>query len=266
MIYEHFADKHREGPILYVADWDRDLAPGASYGPVCRDIYIIECCSSGYGSMIINQQEFPISPGDCYVLLPGDTVTHMASYETPRSGVWCGVDGRGLHQVFSRLKISSTSPYAPREAFAEVYKYIEELIQIRNDTDPGAEFRQAGVIYEMIAALLRHSTVTTDKQRWVQKAVGIIEARYAEHLSTQSLADEVGLDRSYFCKLFAAEAGSPPHAYINSLRVRKACTMLMRKEYSIEQISSAVGLDPQNFTRLFKRETGMTPTEYKKKQ
>lgn len=263
MIYEHFINRYREEPVLYVADWDRDIAPGAVYGPVIRDIYLVECCASGYGSVVINGVEYPICPGDCYVLFPGDTVMHKADLKEPRRGAWCAVDGLMLGQVFSRLGISSTAPFAPKAAFKEIYQHVDALVRMQSETDAGADFRRAGLIYSMLGAFMRYSASASDKHRWIEKAVGIMEARYHESLSVSLVADEVGLERSYFSTLFKEQVGVSPHAYLVSLRIRKACALLSRKDLPVGQIASSVGLDSRNFARLFKKETGKTPKEYR---
>lgn len=266
MVYERFADLSREEPMLYLAAWDRDLAPGVTYGPVIRDIYIVECCSSGYGSVVVNGTEFPVGPGDCYVLFPGDTVLHTADRVHPRSGAWCAVDGRIFGQVLSRLRISSQSPFAPREAFDEIYGYLQEMITARQARDPGADLRCSGLVYGMLGALLRHAPSLTDPHCWVQKAVGIMETRYSEPLSVRAIADGVGLDRSYFSTLFKDVTGETPHAYLTSLRIRKACSLLKETDRTVAQVASCVGVDPQNFSRLFREQTGMTPRSFRKMQ
>ena len=63
--------------------------PGSTFGPVIRNLYYIECCTDGFGSITINGREFPIQAGDSYVLLPGDAVRHTADAARPRVGFSC---------------------------------------------------------------------------------------------------------------------------------------------------------------------------------
>ena len=264
MFYERYITEYREEPMVYYCDRDRDIPQGTRYGPVIRDIYIVECCTYGKGLLIINGKEFPVKAGDAFILMPEDTVIHTTDSEITREGYWCAIDGLMLGRLFSQMGITSESPFVPKEAFYTIVTQLENIWRMRNDTDPGADCRRTACIYTMLGELLRCSTVSTDKNLWIQKAIGIMETRYHEPLSVQLVADEVGLDRSYFSTLFKSRTGRAPHEYLTSLRIKKACTLIRQRDVSVAEVAVSVGLDPQNFARLFKRETGKTPREYKK--
>lgn len=264
MLYERYVTEFREEPMVYYCDRDQSIPPGTRYGPVIRDIYIVECCTYGKGLLIVNGKEFQVQAGDSFILMPGDTVVHATDDEVTRNGYWCAIDGLILGRLFSQIGISSETPFLPKEAFSPVVSQLEAMYRMREDTDPGADCRRTACIYTMLGELLRCSSVTTDKNMWIQKAIGIMESRYYEDLSVKIIAEETGLERSYFSTLFKAQTGLTPHAYLTSLRIKKACTLIRQKHSSVAEVAASVGLDPQNFARLFKRETGKTPSEFKK--
>ncbi len=263
MKIQKFNREQREEPSLCYCDRDINLTPGACYGPVIRDIYIIECCTAGYGSVIINGVEFSVKPGDCYILLPGDTIIHTADFKEPRSGVWCAADGLQIGRCLARAGITSAQPYAPAAVFEEITAQLEELIAMKGEQDPGAELRRTACIYRILGALLRNSA-KNDTDSLIQKAIDMMEARFDQPLPVETLAASVGLERCYFSTLFKEQTGLSPHRYLNSLRIRKACTLLKQSDCSIASAAETVGLDPQNFARLFKQELGITPLKYKK--
>lgn len=249
-------------PLLLKVDADDNLAPGATFGPIIRSVYIFECCHSGYGSVIINGKEFPISPGDFYVLLPGDTVTHTASETEPRCGYWCALDGLGVGEVLTSCGISSSNPFAPKDVCPALFGCMESLYKMRNETDTGSECRRTGFIYTMLGELLRH-VQKNDSHVPIRRAIGIMETHYNTDLNVQNIADSVGLERSYFSTLFKNATGLTPHSYLTKLRIQHFCTLIQNEDIPISLAAEYVGLDPQNFARLFKRETGKTPYEYK---
>lgn len=263
MLYENYTVTRHGEPSLYYCGQDEDLPSGARYGPVIRNAYIVECCTGGYGSVIINGTEFPVRAGDCYVLLPQDTVIHTAAEACPRQGVWCVIDGPQVERAVTRAGITAARPFAPAGAFAAITAEIQVMLDMRKETDPGADLRRVACIYALLGAMLRATPVTAaDKNIWIHKALGVIEAQYDRPLTVGRLAAEVGLERSYFTTLFKEQMGVTPHAYITTLRIQKACALMHEGSAPVGEVAASVGLDPKNFARLFKKETGKTPREY----
>lgn len=265
VLYEHFVKEHREEPTICHCGIDENLRPGIRFGPVIRDIYLVECCTGGFGSVIINGNEYQIKNGDCYFLFPGDTITHTASETYPREGVWCAMDGLGIGAVLRKAGITSISPFAPCEAFDEITGAVRQIVDMREENDAGADLRRTSLIYAVLGALMKHTSVLSDKNIWVKRAVGIMETNYHENITVEDIASQTGLDRSYFSTLFKEQTGKTPHAYLTSLRIKKACTLMKQEDLSVSEAALSVGLDPRNFARLFKKETGKTPKEYVKK-
>ena len=92
-----------------------------------------------------------------------------------------------------------------------------------------------------------------------------METNYHNDISVTTLANEIGLERSYFSTVFKAKTGVSPYAYLTSLRIKKAVSLMKEGWLTTGEIASAVGLDPQNFARIFQREHGMSPRQYRKK-
>lgn len=248
-------------PSVLYCEKEYDLLPGECYGPVIRDVYIAECCTEGYGSVVINGQQFPVSPGDCYILLPGDTVIHTADAVNPRKGYWCAVDGLNLGQLFREAGISSENPFAPKELFPQLCSCIQKMVGDWEKDDAGKMLRETAYIYEFLGVLMRNRKTSVSDDR-IERAIGLMETKYHEHLSIDEIAREIGLERSYFSILFKEKTTVSPHKYLTSLRIHKACDLIEKEGCSVAEAAAATGLDPCNFARVFKRETGKTPMEY----
>lgn len=263
MKYERLLKRQSGAPTLCVVSRDENLTPGITYGPVIRDVYIVECCTAGYGSVIINGTEFLVGPGDCYILLPGDTVIHTADIKEPRSGVWCALSGLDVGIALARAGIDNKNPFVKKSLFNKMTAVIEKMLEIKSRQDMGADMYRTACIYEMLSYLLDGYN-DSDADILIDKAIGYIEAQYCEKLTVTDVAAAVGLERSYFSTVFKQKTGASPHEYINRLRVQKACIMLKQHPGSIASVADAVGLDGQNFARIFKREMGISPLGYKK--
>ena len=250
-------------PVVYYCGIDKDLPPGARCGPVRRDVFLIESCAKGYGTIIINDREFPITPRSCYFLLPGDTVTHLTDKTEPREGYYCALEGVRLENVLRMVGINSKKPFAPSELFDEIHEHLMKLYLTRGESDPGSEMRRLAHIYSILGSLLKNG-VQSDSNYWFHKAIGFMETNYHNNISVATLANEVGLERSYFSTVFKDKTGVSPYAYLTSLRIKKAVSLMKEGRLTTGEIASAVGLDPQNFARIFQREQGKSPREYRK--
>lgn len=98
--------------------------------------------------------------------------------------------------------------------------------------------------------------------RVVARARGYIEAHFAQDISLAKVAETVCLSPFHFARLFARVAGMPPHAYLESVRIRNACALLDQGE-SIASVAASVGYaDQSHLTKRFRRFLGITPRQY----
>ncbi|MBR2616221.1 MAG: AraC family transcriptional regulator [Clostridia bacterium] len=263
MIRSHKFTGKTETTVRYCEE-EKNLKPGARYGPIIRDIYIVECCTSGYGTVVINGKEFAVTPGSCYVLFPGDTVIHTADRKEPRKGFWCAIDGLSVGKYFALAGIRSDAPFAPPALFEELSLQMRRMVEIWKTDSAATAPLVTACIYNFFGILLRGKSAPGGGEEWVERAIGLMESRFHEPLTVAEVAAEIGLERAYFSTLFKEKTGSSPHRFLTGLRIRKACE-LFPSGMSVTEIALSVGLDPRNFSRLFKKETGKTPLEYKSK-
>ena len=249
--------------IICYSGFDRNLPPNLSWGPITRDVYIFECNTSGFGSVIINGREFPVAPGDCYILHPGHTIIHTTASD-PRCGVWFAAKGELIGEILKANGITSDNPYAPAKLFDALTSEAIAIVNMQNDTDPGAELRRTGHLFSFLGILLgaSHSAGRAD---WLTQVTGYMEIHYNEPISVSELSSVAHLERSYFSIRFKEKTGLSPHSYLSALRIRKACELMQRMHCSVAEAAELVGLDSRNFSRIFRREKGMTPTQYFKR-
>ena len=93
----------------------------------------------------------------------------------------------------------------------------------------------------------------------IRKAREYIDAHYDEDVSLAELAALVQLSPFYFARAFQKDVGLPPHAYLDTVRIKGARELLLRG-IPITDVSIAVGYgDQSHFTHRFKLLLGMTP-------
>jgi len=94
----------------------------------------------------------------------------------------------------------------------------------------------------------------------------LLRLRYAETITTSQLAEAYGVGERQFQRLFRKHTGMTLTQYIQNLRVRAACELLLTSTHKISYISEAVGYsNTPFFYDVFKKHIGISPREYRNK-
>jgi len=94
----------------------------------------------------------------------------------------------------------------------------------------------------------------------LREAVALIEESLAHLASIEALGRRLGLSRRQLERLFKAEMGTTPAAYILGRRVRQGHWMLMRTDLSVTEIAHACGFaDASHFSRHVRHAFGASP-------
>lgn len=103
------------------------------------------------------------------------------------------------------------------------------------------------------------------KANLVQRCIGEIVTNYQQPLDLNSLSERLNTNPIYLLKAFKESTGETPIAYLNSQRLKIACSFLESTDMQINDIAYATGISNANyFTRVFKKKLGMTPLEYRR--
>jgi two-component system, response regulator YesN len=99
----------------------------------------------------------------------------------------------------------------------------------------------------------------------VKKALMYINLHFNESINLQSVADQIGFNRTYLAKKFKSEINLSVIDYIQKKRIDEAKFLIDLGRLSTTEIGLQVGFSSYNyFCKVFKEITGMTATEYKR--
>jgi len=88
----------------------------------------------------------------------------------------------------------------------------------------------------------------------------------SEKITTDQLARQLGINRTYLNALFQGQANMSPAAYIMMLRLDEAKRLLTISKKPLGEIAENLGFSSQShFQNSFKKKFGLTPTEYRNK-
>lgn len=98
----------------------------------------------------------------------------------------------------------------------------------------------------------------------LRKVRDYLEAHYAEAISLNQLAQMASLSPYHLTRLFSKQWGIPPHAYLESVRIRQARRLLALGQPIVEVALATGFADQSHFTHRFRRSVGVPPGEYVK--
>ena len=104
-------------------------------------------------------------------------------------------------------------------------------------------------------------------QQQMRLVTDFILAHLQDSLSLDMLAQQVGLSRYHFARLFRRTTGESPHQFVLHKRLEAAQHLLRKTDLHLSQIAVGVGFSNQgHFTQTFKRHLGLTPLRYRQHQ
>lgn len=89
---------------------------------------------------------------------------------------------------------------------------------------------------------------------------------FNEKLSLKVLERELHINKYYISHIINEKLGEGLNEYLNSIRINRACKLLLESDKSIQEISAEVGFGTvRSFDRAFLRKKGETAREYRKR-
>ncbi|HET9169588.1 MAG TPA: GlxA family transcriptional regulator [Actinospica sp.] len=100
----------------------------------------------------------------------------------------------------------------------------------------------------------------------IRELLGYIADHPDGDLAVPALAARVGLSERQFLRVFPAETGRSPAAYVEAVRVEAACRLLETTEDGLDRIARVCGFGTlRTLQRSFQRGLGVAPHEYRER-
>ena len=127
---------------------------------------------------------------------------------------------------------------------------------------------ESRVLWTLAQLIKRYADINSTEQPLGKERKAVQDARYyideyfAEGMTLNQLAQHVALSPYYLLRVFHAEVGMPPHAYLESVRIRHA-QRLIETGKPLAEVALQVGFSSQSqLTRHFKKIIGTNPGQY----
>ena len=148
-----------------------------------------------------------------------------------------------------------------------IRRLMEAMLLEYEQKQPGyLEIVRCHLIEILVHAIRKHPVGTTAHCHPVVAAIADeLQATYHQPVSLDALGRRYGYTPQYISSLFHQETGFSLTAYLQRLRVEKACQLLVRTSDPISVVAKEVGYDDaKHFTSLFRRYMGMSPRELRR--
>lgn len=261
-------DNEKQGLNVHESGWQR-CDKGHSWGPGWRPNYVMHYVTSGDGIFMDEGKTYALSKGDIFLIEPGRRVYYKADEKNPWNYFWVifsGTETKRLLKSAGFLGGVYTMQAQNPDKVEAVMREINSYEELSDATDYG----MLGHFYVLLSELMRGKTpapTDTKEEIYIKRAKRFIDENFAEKIMVREVAYFVGLERSYFYKLFKQQTGVSPQEYLLTVRLLRAKELMREGEMTLSEIAYAVGYENYiGFSRAFKGREGLSPSEFMQKK
>jgi AraC-like DNA-binding protein len=235
-----------------------------------HDYYVISLIERGRQSFTHKGTKYRTPPGGVILINPGEVHTGEAVDEQ-------GFEMRSLYPTTSHMEMAvfeTTGRHQPLPFFKDVqvdhHWAMNSVLSLHKAITHGATTLECESRFSWTLAQLikRYADISSPEVRpgkekkAIQQARYYIEEYFVKGVSLHELAQQVALSPYYLLRVFRAEVGMPPYAYLESVRIRQA-QRLIETGKPLAQVAVEVEFSSQShMTRRFKKIIGATPGQY----
>lgn len=245
----------------------RILTQGRIILPHWHNYYELEIVLGGQIDHTINKKSMVMSQGSVYFLSPVDfhSVKCIEEADIINIAFDESMVSKNLTEVLSHQ--TNHVPVLNDDDFAYLCERTERLNRERSEDIFQNEVASA-IITEILYIILRNLSSNGDFEQYptlLQSAVNIINQKYQDSINISCIADSLHITPQYLGKIFKEEMNISITDYINNLRLKHACSMLVHTNASVKEIAFESGYNStEYFLYIFKKNIQATPTKYRK--
>ncbi len=250
---------------VYECGWEV-CRPKHFYGPTKREYYILHVVAEGAGKFVVNGQTYHLKANDCFLIVPNVTTYYEADRDNPWSYYWVGFNGLEASTICKKAGFIDHDVYAQSFLNADVLKQRIKSISEIEARKGSVEYSMLGNLYLLFSEMVSDRDVSSESRNkdCISQAIKLINENYWQDITIAYVARYVGLDRTYFYRLFKNAMSLSPQEYLIATRLSKAMILLKDTSLKLGEISLKIGYENYiSFVKVFKKKYGITPKEYR---
>lgn len=229
---------------------------------------------NGHATVKMEGKKYRLKPLDMIVI--DSTRVHDVVYALPQTmGICIHISKNFMRRYISDIELTrfqcSVETLLPEQKgfYNELCGYMKELtIQYVNQKQ-SYQLRSNALVLEILADLVEHfsspasetlSVSAYNNLARMEQISQYVEDHHQEQITLQDAADELGLNKAYFCRFFKENMGVSFVRYVNQVRIDHIYQDLIHTDDSIQEIMERHGFYNQKlFYQMFKEIYSCTP-------
>ena len=227
----------------------------------------------------VNKNLYHLSAGDVFIVAPGDS--HCTQYEgtvpCERIVIYCHLDilpqtfWNAHPDILEYLSRSGKVALTPSGRI-QLEKLLNDMLQENNIPDQYSHEILTLLMRTLLLEIRRDGIFVYEKVKQntgissaIEDALCYIAQNFAMPLTLEEVAEKVNLGPTYLSRKFRNVTGTTFREYVNYIRIRQACQMLLTTDDSITKIAVNCGYNSSNYFKdCFRKANGVSPRTYRK--
>ncbi len=257
---------------LYLVHCGHQLCPpGYTYDQKIPNEYHLHFVLNGKGIITMNDKTYHIKKGNIFLITKGIAINYYADLEDPWEYMWITFDGEKAADYLTYAGFDADTPVITSTIPTSTYQPTIEKILDANTLTLSNEIRRVGYLYELLSTMIDAQCSSGGEKQYyysnetyVEHALQYISLNYSKNIKVNDIANDVGINRSYFTSIFKKVMHVSPQEYLMNYRFQKAAELIKSTDLPIQDISNRVGYEnPYNFSKMFKNFYGTSPKNYR---
>ncbi len=233
-----------------------------------HDFNELEIVLSGNARHIMNDREYPLTPGSAYIMSSCDFHSISVAADEDMIMLNLSVAIGGVDPSLESCFGCGVGSFRCQLSEAKLC-YVSDLFDRALSEDGGERFSEImkrSLAEELIISVMRGSpeSIRENVPPLVHRAIVALNEGFRSSITLSKVAESLYVSPNHLGSCFKSAIGMSFNRYLNLTRLRFACGLLATSSKAIKEISAESGFDSSEyFLSVFKKYLGMTPSEWR---
>ncbi len=246
---------------------EKNIFAGEIFEMHWHDYIELEIIFSGNAEHIYNSEAYELKAGHAYIVTHHDLHAFRAVNNIRLVNICFDInfiDNELTHSLLYYGDKNLRCAFDDKKT-KQIYDMCNKLIFEQNIENPFSITMRKAILSQLVIEIIRCSPLVIHSPTLSQKALEYIHLNFKEQLSLGILADYLSVTPNYLGRIFTRDTGMSFNAYLNKIRLRYICNMLLYSSLTVKEISAMSGYSSlEYFFYIFKKHFGISPVEYRK--